>query len=66
MYDGEGTEFYNELYQEVDDDGLLSVKSLLPKTVEIKTGSEDNDFVEICYRGECFTCGDDDGGDHKW
>lgn len=66
MYDGQGTEFYNELYKEVDDNGDISITSLLPWTLDIKTGPEDNDFVEICYSDQCFTCDDNDGGGHGW
>ena len=66
IYDGEENEIYNELYQEVNDDGVLSVNSLLPENLDIKTGADDNDYVEICYNGECFTCDENDGGGHAW
>ena len=66
MIDGDGNQFYNEQHGEVNDDGLLSVASLLPWTVEITAGPDDNDFVKICYHDQCFTCDDNDGGSHGW
>ncbi|SPO02608.1 uncharacterized protein DNG_05281 [Cephalotrichum gorgonifer] len=65
VFDGKGTSIYSELHQEVDETGRFSVKSVLPYTIEIKTTVEDNDFVEICYAGQCFSCDDNDGGTHK-
>ena len=51
--------------QEVDDDGNLSIISLLPWTLSIKTQEDDNDPVEICYSDQCFSCPNKDGG-HGW
>ncbi|SPO07761.1 uncharacterized protein DNG_10456 [Cephalotrichum gorgonifer] len=64
IWDGEGNDIYHELHQEVDEHGLLSVKSLLPYTIEIQTTGEDNDDVGICYADQCFSCDGNDGGDH--
>lgn len=66
VFDGEGNDIYHEVHQEVDENGRISVKSMLPYTIEIQTTGEDNDFVNICYASQCFSCDDDDGGNHKW
>lgn len=50
--------------REVDEDGNLSIMSLLPWTLDMKTQGGDNDPVEICYADQCFSCPEDGG--HGW
>ncbi|SPO01391.1 uncharacterized protein DNG_04067 [Cephalotrichum gorgonifer] len=64
IFDGKGKSIYNKLYQEVNEQNVLSVWTVLPYSIEIQAGNNDKDFVNICYAGQCFSCDDNDGGAH--
>lgn len=64
LLDANNNEMTSVEMVEVDENGIISLASPLPWTLEIKTTGEDNDNVEMCYADQCWTCPGEDG--HGW
>lgn len=48
----------------VHNDGTLSMPSKLPYMLTFQVGAEDDDYVKLCYAGDCWSCNQNDGGDN--